>query len=327
MKIITPADIPNANESTPLLLIFAITAHEAPTTVDNPAIVVSIRARVNELVFICSIIITIFHCKYNYNLSDFVYNGYKNLCWISIAIHYEFRMYIVNHFKFSYICNMNIGKTKILIVDDEETLREGLKEYLELEGYEADTAPGGEAALENHIEGYDLILLDVMMDGMSGFELATKLKHNPETANIPIIFLTAKDTDEDMVAGLNLGADDYVSKPFSIKNMIARIEAVLRRTKKIEKDVNVVCDRQTLTCTVDGKNIKMPRKEFEILALLLEHPGKIFSREELLNAIWPENVVVVDRSVDVHITRIRNKIAPYSKKLISRSGYGYGWQN
>ena len=221
---------------------------------------------------------------------------------------------------------MDHNNIKILIVDDEETLREGLREYLELDGFIADTADNAENALKKPIDNYDLILLDVMMDGMSGFELATKLKDNPETANIPIIFLTAKDTEEDMVSGLNLGADDYISKPFSIKNVIARIEAVLRRSKKKEKSADVVCDRQTLTCMVDGKNIKLPRKEFEILALLLEHPGKIFSREELLNIIWPENVVVVDRSVDVHITRIRNKIAPYGKKLISRSGYGYGWK-
>ena len=130
---------------------------------------------------------------------------------------------------------MDHDNIKILIVDDEETLREGLREYLELDGFIADTADNAENALKKTIGNYDLILLDVMMDGMSGFELATKLKHNPETANIPIIFLTAKDTDEDMVAGLNLGADDYVSKPFSIKNVIARIEAVLRRTKKNRK--------------------------------------------------------------------------------------------
>lgn len=217
-------------------------------------------------------------------------------------------------------------KRKILIVDDEDTLREGLQEYLELEGFQADTANNAENALKTTINDYDLILLDVMMDGMSGFDMAAKLKANPATSQIPIIFLTAKDSDDDMVAGLNIGADDYIPKPFSMKNVIARIEAVMRRTPS-NRSKGVVCNRMTLSCEVDGKHIKMPRKEFEILALLLENPGRIFTRDELLNAIWPDNIIVADRTVDVHITRIRNKISPYGKSIISRSGYGYGWQN
>ena len=218
-------------------------------------------------------------------------------------------------------------KAKILIIDDEETLREGLREYLELEGYQADAATSAENALESDLCGYDLLLLDVMMAGMSGYDLTRILKENALTSQIPIIFLTAKDSDEDMVAGLNLGADDYIRKPFSVKNVIARIEAVLRRSGRREKTDGVVCNRMTLTCEVEGRPVKLPRKEFEILSLLLENPGRIFTREELLHHIWPENVVVVDRSVDVHITRIRNKIAPFGKNIVSRSGYGYGWQD
>lgn len=167
-----------------------------------------------------------------------------------------------------------------------------------------------------------------MMDGMDGFELARRLKQSPDTSAIPIIFLTAKDTDDDMVSGLRLGADDYIPKPFSMKNVIARIEAVMRRAGGTTSSRrHVECDRVTLSCRVDGKEIKLPRKEFEILALLLDNPGRIFSREEMMKQIWPENVVVVDRSVDVHITRIRSKIAPYGKCLVARSGYGYGWQD
>lgn len=216
---------------------------------------------------------------------------------------------------------------KILVVDDEEGIRMGLCEYLRLEGYEADGASSAEEALAADVAGYDLLLLDVMMEGMDGFQLARKLKESPDTASVPIIFLTAKDTDDDMVSGLRLGADDYIAKPFSMKNVIARIEAVMRRVRPdARRESGVVCDRRTLTCLVDGNTVKLPRKEFEILSLLLDNPGRIFTREELMKRIWPENVVVVDRSVDVHITRIRSKIAPYGKHIVSRSGYGYGWQ-
>lgn len=217
---------------------------------------------------------------------------------------------------------------KILVVDDEEGIREGLREYLSLDGYTADSASSAMEALAKGIENYDLLILDVMMDGMSGFELAEKLKQSPSLARIPIIFLTAKDTDDDMVTGLNLGADDYIPKPFSMKIVIARIEAVMRRIKpRVRSTEGVKCDRMTLTCRVDGKEITLPRKEFEILALLLENPGRVFSREELMQRVWPEKVVVGDRSVDVHVTRIRSKIAPYGKNIVSRSGYGYGWQD
>ena len=207
---------------------------------------------------------------------------------------------------------METRNVKILVVDDEDGIREGLCEYLRLEGYEADGAASAEEALAKGIGGYGLLLLDVMMDGMDGFELAPRLKQNPDTAGIPIIFLTAKDTDDDMVAGLKLGADDYIPKPFSMKNVMARIEAVTRRSLRNSKvSENVVCDRVTVSCGAPAP----------------DNPGRIFTREELMKRIWPDNVVVVDRSVDVHITRIRSKIAPYGKHIVSRSGYGYGWQD
>lgn len=220
---------------------------------------------------------------------------------------------------------MNNGKYNILIVDDEEALCAGLRTYLELEGYEASSAASAEEALTLDLHKYDLILLDIMLTGMSGTELAQKLKRTPATSEIPIIFLTAKDSDDDMVSGLYLGADDYIAKPYSIRNVLARIAAVLRRVKA--KTPGVTCDRASLVCTVDGKPLKLPRKEFELLALLIENPGRIFTREEILNKIWPEQTVIVDRSIDVHITRLRGKIAPYSKNIVTRSGYGYGWQN
>lgn len=222
---------------------------------------------------------------------------------------------------------MDKSEIKLLVVDDEETLREGLRTYLEQEGYRVDSAVSAEQALEYGIAAYDLILLDIMMDGMSGTELAAELKGRPSTADIPIIFLTARDRDDDMVAGLRLGADDYIVKPFSIKNVMARIEAVLRRSSVPCRTRGVLCDREKAVCTVDGHAVRLARKEFEILALFLEHPGRIFSREDVMRRVWPEDVVVLDRSVDVHVARIRSKIAPYGKNIISRSGYGYGWQD
>lgn len=212
-----------------------------------------------------------------------------------------------------------------MIVDDEETLCEALRTYAVLEGYDADTALSAEEALLLDLENYDLLLLDIMMDRMSGTELAARLKSNPRTAHIPIIFLTAKDNEEDMVSGLKIGADDYIVKPYSVKNVMARIEAVLRRAHMHRQaTVGVECNRETLACTVDGNLVRLPRKEFEILALMLENPGRIFSREEIMQRIWPDRVVVADRSVDVHITRLRGKIAPYGRNIVSRSGYGYG---
>ena len=214
---------------------------------------------------------------------------------------------------------------RILVVDDEETLREGLKTYLEFEGYSVTAFASGEEVLQSDLSDVDLILLDIMMGGMSGMELAQILAQDVKTSDIPIIFLTAKDSEEDMVTGLNLGADDYIVKPYSIRNVIARIEAVLRRSSKRKHSSGISCDRNSLVCMVDGNALKLPRKEFEILALLLENKGRIFTREELLQRIWPEKTIVTDRSVDVHVTRLRGKISPYGKNIISRSGYGYGW--
>ena len=219
-----------------------------------------------------------------------------------------------------------MNKNRILIVDDEEALRTGLKTYLELEGYEADAVACAEDALALDLNSYDLILLDIMMDGLSGTELAAILKNNSATADIPIIFLTAKDSDDDMVMGLDIGADDYIAKPYSIKNVLARITAVLRRTNR-KNPKGIACCRASLVCSVDGNIIKLPKKEFELLALFLENRGRIFTREELLDRVWPEHSIVGDRSIDVHITRLRGKIAPYGKNIVTRSGYGYGWQD
>ena len=229
-------------------------------------------------------------------------------------------------------------KGRILVVDDEETLREGLQLYLEMDGYSVATASCGKEALEQLPGTFDLVVLDVMMEPMNGIEVAKILKSNHATAHIPIIFLTARDSDEDMVEGLNLGADDYITKPFSMKNVLARIAAVLRRSAFAHAHAQtsaqaaltragIKIDFDAHVCSVDGEAVKMPRKELEILTLLLQNPGTIFSREDILTKLWPDEVIVLERVVDVNITRLRRKIAPYGKHIITRSGYGYGWQD
>lgn len=223
---------------------------------------------------------------------------------------------------------MDKKNIRILVVDDEETLCEGLRTYLELEGYTVDASLSADDALRRDLTAYDLLLLDIMMDGVSGTEMATIVRNRESTADLPIIFLTARDSLDDMVSGLKLGADDYISKPYEIKNLLARIEAVLRRSSRHRMMTKgITCDRTSLTCFVDGRTVKMPRKEFEILALLLENRGRVFTREELISRIWPDKVIVVDRAVDVHVARIRSKIAPYNRHIVARTGYGYGWED
>lgn len=223
---------------------------------------------------------------------------------------------------------------RILVVDDEETLCDTLGFNLEAEGYSVDTAYSAEEALTLSLSDYDLILLDIMMGEISGIQLARIMKSNPATAGVPIIFCTAKDTEDDMIKGLDLGADDYIAKPYSLRTVLARVRAVLRRsgapakeeagTEKIAYGRLVIIPAKK-SCTVDGEEVKMPRKEFELLYKLLSNPGKIFSREELLRDIWTDEVVVVDRVIDVNITRIRQKIGRYGKQIVTRSGYGYGF--
>ena len=219
----------------------------------------------------------------------------------------------------------------ILVVDDEQDLCEILKFNLETEGYNVETANSAEEALEMGIEKSDLLLLDVMMGGMSGFALAKRLKENPLTAGIPIIFLTAKDTENDTVTGFNLGADDYISKPFSIREVMVRVRAVLRRTKEKEgvQPSNIVSyqglvlnlDKKSVS--IDGEDIPFTKTEFEILHLLLDERGRVFSRQELIDRIWPKDVLVLDRTVDVNITRLRKKIGRFSKCIVNRLGFGY----
>ncbi|MBQ5705341.1 MAG: response regulator transcription factor [Bacteroidaceae bacterium] len=229
--------------------------------------------------------------------------------------------------------------TRILIVDDEETLCEVLKLNLENEGYDVDIAFSAEQALTLDLKSYSLVLLDIMMGEISGIKMAKMMKADVTTADVPIIFCTARDTEDDMVMGLNLGADDYIVKPYTVRNVIARVKSVLRRsgghngsaTSKEQSNTLQVeglqLDLEFKRCIVDGVEVKLARKEFELLAYLISHRGKICSREQILSRVWSDEVVVLDRTIDVNITRLRSKIGAYGSYIVTRSGFGYGFRD
>ena len=220
---------------------------------------------------------------------------------------------------------------KILIVDDEVDIREILQFNLENAGFNVECAASAEDALEMLTPDFALILLDVMMLGMSGFEMAQVLRQEKNNQT-PIIFLTAKDTQDDLLTGFSAGADDYIPKPFSIQEVIARVTAVLRRSVVAERPVaqqsllkvgKVEIDQQRKAVIVDGQSVQFSKKEFEILNLLASNQGSIFSREDLINELWKDAPYVLDRTVDVHIARIRSKLGVCKAYLTNRSGYGY----
>ncbi len=221
---------------------------------------------------------------------------------------------------------------RILVVDDEEDLCEILQFNLETEGFTVDTAYSAEEALKKDLSMYNLLLLDVMMGETSGFKLARIVRENPLTATVPIIFLTAKDTENDKLTGFTIGADDYISKPFSIREVVARVKALLRRIN-INKQPEATSDDLTylgLTMQLknkkvllNGKEIAFTKKEFEILKLFLENRNRVFTRDEMLSRVWSDEVIVLDRTIDVNITRLRKKIGDYGKNIVTRLGYGY----
>jgi two-component system alkaline phosphatase synthesis response regulator PhoP len=236
--------------------------------------------------------------------------------------------------------------SRILVVDDEQDICEILQFNLETEGYEVVTANSAEEALDiintekaDRDSEFSLILLDVMMGEISGFKMARMLKADPQTSHIPIIFITALGDEDDTVKGLNIGADDYISKPLSIKEVKARVKAVIRRTAKMPRETadtdseagandvisfeGLILDIGKKAVSVDGKEVGFTKLEFELLALLMGNPGKVFSREKILSRIWPRDTYVTDRTVDVNITRIRKKVGAYGKFVKTRFGFGY----
>ncbi|MCD8289531.1 MAG: response regulator transcription factor [Prevotella sp.] len=226
-------------------------------------------------------------------------------------------------------------KFRILVVDDEPDIREILRFNLETEGYETDGADSAESAREmiaEREEGYyDLLLLDIMMNGISGFAFARELRNSPATETLPIIFITAKDTENDLVTGLNIGADDYIAKPFSLREVMARVKALLRRTaaetsaaemeKLSYKELVMATDRKAVT--VHGKPVGLTKTEYDILHLLLSEKHRVFSRQEIIDRAWPGNVIVLDRTVDVNMARLRKKLGSYGKNIRTRQGFGY----
>jgi DNA-binding response OmpR family regulator len=222
--------------------------------------------------------------------------------------------------------NKNIS---ILIVDDEPDIREILQFNLQNEGYNIDLAESSEQAAKMLIPKHRLILLDVMMGGISGFKFADQLRKDGN--NIPIIFLTAKDTENDMLTGFSIGGDDYISKPFSIKEVVARVRSVLKRTENqsnaAQKNLltvnNLEIDFDTKTVTVNKEVVELTKTEFNILVLLVQNTGRIFSRTDILDKAWKDDGIVLERTVDVHIARLRKKIGAYGDYIVNRTGYGY----
>ncbi|MDR0695047.1 MAG: response regulator transcription factor [Prevotellaceae bacterium] len=219
---------------------------------------------------------------------------------------------------------------KILLVDDDRDICEILAFNLSNEGYQIDCAYSAEDALKKFTPDYALILLDVMMGGMSGYKMAEHLRRNGYS--VPVIFLTAKDTENDMLTGFSVGGDDYMSKPFSIKEIVARVKAVLKRTARTAgiKEKNsrlvfgeIVIDLETKEVIVGRKAVQFTKTEFEILSLLAANPFKIFSREDIIDRIWKDALYTTERTIDVHITRLRKKLGNYASLISSRSGYGY----
>ncbi|WP_108822440.1 response regulator transcription factor [Dysgonomonas sp. Marseille-P4361] len=222
------------------------------------------------------------------------------------------------------------NKISILVVDDEPDIREILQFNLENEGYQIDTAESSEEAMDKLSSSHNLILLDVMMGGISGFKFADHLRKEVKN-NIPIIFLTAKDTENDMLTAFSIGGDDYISKPFSIKEVIARVKSVLKRAMLEEKRdnqellqiENLIINFETKNVTIDNEIIDLTKTEFNILILLAQNPNRVFSRTEILEKAWKDDGIVLERTVDVHIARLRKKIGSYGDYIVNRTGYGY----
>ena len=220
--------------------------------------------------------------------------------------------------------------SKILLVDDDRNISEILEFNLKNEGFEVVSVASAEEALTTPVSDFKLILLDVMMGGMSGYKLSELLRKDNIT--IPIIFLTAKDTENDMLTGFSVGGDDYISKPFSIKEVIARVKAVMKRSIVLadaEPKTNllkiglVTIDFDLKEVFVEDKKIALTKTEFELLALLAQKPESLFSREKIIDKIWKETPYITERTVDVHIARLRKKLGKYGEAITNRSGYGY----
>ncbi|MBQ6647912.1 MAG: response regulator transcription factor [Muribaculaceae bacterium] len=218
---------------------------------------------------------------------------------------------------------------RVLIIDDDYDLCEILSFNIEAQGYQVSVAHSAQEAVKLNIASFDLLLLDVMMPGMSGFQLAKELKEDYIYSQVPIIFLTALDSEDDILKGFDLGADDYIAKPFSIKELLARVKAVLNRTSQQQhadsqlRFNGIVIDTHSKTVTIDGENVALTKTEYELLVFFLKHKNEVFTREQLVEHVWPTNTVVTLRTIDVNITRLRKKLGQYASHIITRTGFGY----
>lgn len=222
---------------------------------------------------------------------------------------------------------------KILVVDDEVDITDILQFNLEYEDFEVVTAASAEEALELLDDTFCLIILDVMMGGMSGFKMADYIRKQGN--EIPIIFLTAKDTENDMLTGFSIGGDDYIKKPFSIKELIARVQSVLNRVYNSRSNVgeaSTILHKGDITIDLNAMEVSTPeglievtKTEYDILKLLATNEGRIFSRAEILDAVWPDDSLVLERTVDVHIARLRKKLGGYAACIVNRVGFGYSY--
>lgn len=231
-------------------------------------------------------------------------------------------------------------RIRILVVDDEESYCEILKYNLEKEGFDVDTADSAETALGYDLSLYQLMIVDIMMEKLSGFDFAKRVRNNPAIENVPIIFCSALNGEDETVMGLNIGADDYITKPFTISEVIARVRAVLRRSRAPQQVVYNVpktvyepditfktmrINRNEKVCYINGEEVPLSRKEFDLLLFFLTHRERIHSRDEIMNQVWG-NVEVTNRAIDTNITRLRKKIAPYGENIVTRLGFGYGFK-
>lgn len=235
-------------------------------------------------------------------------------------------------------------RTNILVIDDEESVCEILKFNLEKEGYEVDCAYSAEEALDMDLEDCSLFMVDIMMGGLSGFDFAKRLRNVTATEEKPILFCSALSDEDYVVKGLNIGADDYVTKPFVIDEVLARVRAILRRTGQqqqrsaadieaqqsiYESDVTfkgLRIDRNDKEVYIDNELVSLTRTEFDILLFFLTHRNRIYSREELIKNVWGDDVVVTGRTIDTNITRLRKKLGDYDKYIVTRQGFGYGFK-
>lgn len=225
-------------------------------------------------------------------------------------------------------------KSKILLVDDEKDIVEFLEYNLNQEGFEVVSAYDGIEALQKLSEKPDLIILDIMMPKMDGYEVCKRIRENQSYTDIPVIFLTAKGAEADEIKGLELGASDFIKKPISPKKLIARVNSNLRKGSKEEKSLPLKIeigplkiDRDKYLIHIDGERTVFPRKEFELLYFLANNPGKVFSRDALLRTVWGTDVYVVDRTVDVHVRKIREKLDKYSDLIETIKGVGYRFKS